>query len=187
MKKYKYEDVEYNSLWEVRQLLPNVSFPAEPTDKQLAKLGITVIAVEPEELPEPTLEEVKERARDTIARLRLRDEEAGMFVGDMQIHTDRVTQAKMTANVMFVKLAPDYAIPDWKCMDGAFVSLDAAMIMHVAKCMATHVQACFSKERQLAGQIDACETGECVLAVMWDEEPRQHGNMSRFDLPDDEE
>ena len=180
MKKYVYKDKEYNSFYEVKKAFPNVSFPADPTEEHLAELGITVITVEPEAPPEPPLDEIKQQARDTIARLRLRDEEAGMVVGEMQIHTDRVTQAKMTANVMLAQMEPDYVIPDWKLMDNTFVSLDAAMIMHIAKCMFTHVQECFTKERQLVEKINACKTAKCVLAVKWDAKPQQHGNKSVF-------
>ena len=65
MKKYKYEDVEYNSLWDVRQKLPHVSFPVEPTEGQLAELGIKVVTVKP---PKPTQEELDERRRFEILR-----------------------------------------------------------------------------------------------------------------------
>ena len=48
MKKYEFEGKEYDRLWQIRQLKPNLVFSDSASPELLAKLGITVI-----ELPDP--------------------------------------------------------------------------------------------------------------------------------------
>ena len=55
MRTYVYKGVSYKNLFEIRQLLPNISLPREPTDEQIAELGITIKYVDP---PESTPEEL---------------------------------------------------------------------------------------------------------------------------------
>jgi len=58
IKIYIYEGVEYNSLLQIRRLMPNVSLPVNPTEEQLAERGVTVVYREPQP-PEPTPEEIE--------------------------------------------------------------------------------------------------------------------------------
>jgi hypothetical protein len=55
MKKYFYNNTEYHSLYEIKKLLKNVSFPVNPTNEQLAELGITVTITEQVPPEEPVV------------------------------------------------------------------------------------------------------------------------------------
>ena len=55
MKKYKYNNKQYNSFWQLQNDLSNIGFPPDVTDEQLKEFGIEVI------ITETPLEELKLR------------------------------------------------------------------------------------------------------------------------------
>lgn len=160
---YKHGDNEYHSLYELRRAFPYVSFPATPTAEQLTKLDIEIIDL-PD--PEPTLDELKIVKKAEIAHERWKTETGGLTLPDIgTIATDRESQSLLNGAVTGTLLEPDKPIK-WKMVDGA-VELDAATVQMIGKLVRSHVQSCFNREIELIEAIDACQTAQEVVAIVW--------------------
>ena len=156
MKKYVFNNVQYSRLGEIKSLLPNVSFPVNPTDGQLAELGITVVTVEP---PEPTLEELKQARLGEINAAKWAKIDGGtVFMGD-RINTDADAQRLANGAVTQCLIDPDYTCR-WKLTDGAFITADAGMITGMASAIRAHIQDCFDREAELAALVRTAGTAE---------------------------
>ena len=93
------------SLWQVRQDNPNVSFPAMPSDEDLAPFGYANVHTTPQPPCDPRIERIEEAAPAVDAD--------GIW---QQVWTLRTATAEEVANydAQFV------AVPDWQ---GAFQAL----------------------------------------------------------------
>lgn len=101
-----------------------------------------------------------------IAEARYQHEAAGIVVGNMAIDTDRESQSKMTAAMLRADRDPSYTI-DWKTGDGSFVTLEAALVTSIADLVDRYVQACFSREAELADALAKGTYSETDLASGW--------------------
>lgn len=88
-----------------------------------------------------------------IAARRFTAETAGVTVQGMKVFSDRTTQMKLTAASLRAQRDPEYSV-DWKCENGAFVTLDADQIVAVADAVGDYVQACYSREGALLTAVD---------------------------------
>lgn len=100
-----------------------------------------------------------------LAHWRYAVEVAGVVVNGAMVRTDRESQAQLTGAMLSVQTGALQTI-DWKDGNGVFVTLTAQELTGVAYAVAQHVQGCFSQERTITAQIDACTTVEEVNAVV---------------------
>lgn len=85
-------------------------------------------------------------------------ETAGITVSGSAIATDAATQAKLSGALQLVQ-DDDTVVIDWKGADGTWVQLNAAAVTAIAVAVGTHVQACFTREKELHAAVDNVATG----------------------------
>jgi len=81
-----------------------------------------------------------------LAALRFQKETAGIVVGGVSIKTDRESQALINGAYNSLKNGLLSSI-DWKGANG-WVTVTLAQLDPIAQAVASHVQACFTRERQ---------------------------------------
>lgn len=115
---------------------------------------------------EQALEEVKTAKLAELAEARWREETGGLTLPDGTIiKTDRESQALLTGAAFSATLDPGTGI-EWKGVNG-WVTLTPAQVLEIAAAVRAHVQAAFSREKTLAGQVIACNEIEAVRAIVW--------------------
>lgn len=115
--------------------------------------------------PEPvTLDTTKRDKLAEIAAWRYAQETGGIIVGGSRIRTDRESQATIVSAFTSLKEGLITTV-DWKTATGAFITLGPAEISGVAQAVAMHVQACFSAEALLVGEVKNAQTIEAVQAI----------------------
>ena len=77
----------------------------------------------------------------------------GMELNGAQLSTGRDDQAMLSGAVNFMSLNPDATI-DWQGADGAFVTLNKAQVEGIASAVGTHVQAHFTRRKELSEALD---------------------------------
>ena len=122
------------------------------------------VIIVPEVVP-PTLAEVKMAKLAELAAARYTEEIGGIVVGSVTIATGRESQAMMTGAYVSLKQGLMQSV-NWKGDDG-WVTATLTEIEPIAQAVGQHIQACFTKESQLAAQVAAAETVEAVNAIVW--------------------
>ena len=122
------------------------------------------VIIVPEVVP-PTLAEVKTAKLAELAAARYTEEIGGIVVGSVTIATGRESQAMMTGAYVSLKQGLMQSV-NWKGDDG-WVTATLTEIEPIAQAVGQHIQACFTKESQLAAQVAAAETVEAVNAIAW--------------------
>ena len=122
------------------------------------------VIIVPEVVP-PTLAEVKTAKLAELAAARYTEEIGGIVVGSVTIATGRESQAMMTGAYVSLKQGLMQSV-NWKGDDG-WVTATLTEIEPIAQAVGQHIQACFTKESQLAAQVAAAETVEAVNAIVW--------------------
>lgn len=82
-----------------------------------------------------------------LAQLRFEKETGGVTVNGTVIRTDRESQAVISGAYNAMQIDPTRVI-DFKGVNG-WVKLDSAAVTVVSEAVADHVQACFTREREL--------------------------------------
>ena len=110
------------------------------------------------------LEEVKSRMLETLASVRYQHEVGGMNYGQLQIHTDRDSQAKLTSN--FVAIIAGLLTSDvkWKTFSG-FEVFNTTDFQTMAATALEFVQACYDRESVVINQINAATTYEELVTA----------------------
>ena len=98
-----------------------------------------------------------------LADTRWQRETGGITLNGAAIATDRQSQALVNGALALVSADPSRLI-DWKTASG-WTRLDAATVAGIAFAVGAHVQACFSRERQLAEAIDAAADFAALDAI----------------------
>lgn len=96
-----------------------------------------------------------------LANRRWQAEEGGTSLGGAPLATDRTTQTKVTAAYLKATANPAYTIPDWKGPAG-WMTLTAPQIIAIGDTIEAHVQACFTREKQIATAIGAAEDHDAL-------------------------
>lgn len=112
--------------------------------------------------PTPTAEEWKA----LIAARRWQQVQAGTSVDGVHLDTSDTSQVKITGAALEATLDATYTC-NWKAADGAWVALDAAQILAIAKAMRAYIQACYDREKALAAEVDAGTFAESMLEEGW--------------------
>lgn len=122
------------------------------------------VTIVPEVVP-PTLEEAKVLKLAELATARYREETGGIIAGGVTIATDRESQAMLTGAYVSLKQGLVQTV-NWKG-DNGWSAVTLTEIEPIAQAVGQHVQACFTKESQLAAQVTAAATVEEVAAIAW--------------------
>lgn len=115
------------------------------------------------------IEAIKVEQKQRITESRYQEEVSGKTLDGMFYDTDRTTQTMLGNAFSLVQLDPEITEVDWKSSDGSWTKVSKDHLSEIAKIVGRHVQDCFSKECRLHKLIDACETREEVLKVVWEE------------------
>ena len=95
---------------------------------------------------------------------------AGITVGSVFVRTDPQSRNALTSAHTLAAADPERTF-DWKMQDGSFVTLGSNQIRQFATAVADHLQAQFTKERQLAEAVDAVTNEEEWNALPgWDDD-----------------
>jgi hypothetical protein len=100
-----------------------------------------------------------------IAERRYRAETAGIVVNGMSIDTSRDSQSLITGAALQATIDSTYTCR-WKTASG-FVDLSAAQILALAAAVRAHVQACFDREAELLGEVEAGTFTADLLEQGW--------------------
>lgn len=172
-------------------------FPAEPTDEQLAEVGI--FPVELVEMPQPgftrnvsalppveengawkerwlvneiSLDEAKAAMLSALAAIRYGRETGGIILQGTPFKTDRETQAILTGAFVMASADANFTIT-WKSAPGVHTPIDAQTILAVGAAVTAHVQTCFEHEADLAAAViaaqDATELDAIDITKGWPE------------------
>ncbi|MDY0073748.1 MAG: DUF4376 domain-containing protein [Thauera sp.] len=109
------------------------------------------------------IEELRARLLARIAELRYQAEVAGVMLSGALIKTDRESQATIASAWSVAKQDPGTVI-DWKA-EGGWVQVDAPTMIAIGDAVFAHVQACFSKECALAGEVEAAQSLADLRAI----------------------
>lgn len=97
-----------------------------------------------------------------LAALRYEKETAGITIAGATIKTDRESQATVASAYTSMKNGL-LAQVDWKAANG-WVTITLAQLEPIAQAVAAHVQACFSRERELTNTLQAIVDNPVVVA-----------------------
>lgn len=116
-----------------------------------------------------TAEQQAEQARQSqiaaIAARRWQAETAGITVNGTAIDTGRDSQALITGAAVSAMLDPNYSVR-WKTPNG-FIDLTGEQVIGVATAVRAHVQACFDREAELLGELEAGTLAPEMLEEGW--------------------
>jgi hypothetical protein len=110
----------------------------------------------------PTFDQVKAQKLNELAAYRYGKETAGVSIGGMTVKTDRESQSMLAGAKVYSDMNESVLI-DWKAENG-WVQIDRTVILAVSQAVATHIQACFSREKVHGEAIEALTTVEDIAA-----------------------
>jgi hypothetical protein len=112
----------------------------------------------------PTFEQLKAEKLNALADKRWEVETGGITFGSFKLATDVTSQTKYIGAVVGAQIDPT-SIVNWKMDDGTFVELNATEITEIAMIVRSHIQACFDKEAELRGLIEASTNKDDLDAI----------------------
>ncbi len=110
------------------------------------------------------IEELRAAKLAKLAAIRYARETAGISVAGAQIRTDRESQYTLAGALLAIQQGLVPGPIDWKAASG-WVQVSSAQLAAIAQAVASHVQACFSRERALAEQLAAAADIAAVNAI----------------------
>lgn len=113
----------------------------------------------------PSLIVLKTEKLEALRRRRIEARDSGIVVSGTAIPTDEETRFVLTAARLKTVTDDPFSVPDWKVGNGVFASLTQAQIIAISDAVAAHVQACFTRERQLTDLINAATTSAVLDAI----------------------
>jgi hypothetical protein len=122
-------------------------------------------------LPEPEPEPEPEGPPDwpaVIAERRWEVEVGGITINGMRVETDDRSKLLINGAAVEAMLDPAYVLK-WKAA-GGFIELEAPQVLTVARAVRAHVQACFDREAELLGELEAGTFTEAMLDQGWSNE-----------------
>lgn len=136
------------------------------SDAELAAIGVTKAESPPPPEPEPlTLEQRKAALADAVRESRWQVETGGTVVNGVPIRTDLGSQGKIADAIALLERDPGLPAIDFEAQPGVWVSLDLEMLTAIGIAVGRHVQAAYSRSRELHEAIAAAETIEALAAI----------------------
>lgn len=148
----------YDAALQVRSALPECTFDPE-----------TKIITATYNVVDKPIEAIKVEQKQRITESRYQEEVSGKTIDGVFYDTDRTTQVMLGNAFSLAQFDPEITEVDWKSSDGSWTKVSKTQLLEMGKIVGRHVQDCFSKECRLHKLIDACETKEEVLKVVWEE------------------
>lgn len=156
----EYNDGKPNS--EIAKLPAWVNLAKGKKDAKDAEIAAAEAQVEADRIARfNSAEGRKERA----AARRYDEEVKGITLSNMEISTDRTSQALLTGAVTAAQLDPNLTAK-WKIKNG-HVTLDKTQLDTIAMAVRNHVQACFDREIEIIEAIDAGTFTDAMLDEGW--------------------
>jgi hypothetical protein len=114
----------------------------------------------------PSLVEMKDAKCAEIRNLRWLKEVGGIVLNGVAIRTDENSQTKINGAVTLLMLDPEMAgIDNWEATPGNFVTLPRATMEAVGMAVGQHIQACFTRSRELSDLVVNANSRAAVEAV----------------------
>jgi hypothetical protein len=181
------------SIYNIRWLYPNVSWPDEPTQDALDQYNLVIVhettpptptkrnqeVVELDPAPDAngvwwqqwtvqkinqTLAACQEKERETLSNKRWEKETSGISWNGWLVDTDRESQGKLSA--LYIMCVNNlWAGGRWKFKDGISRELTTAQAIEMCLTVAAYVQSCYDAEGLILDQINAATTDDD--AVDW--------------------
>ena len=163
MKKYTYKGKQYDYLYQVKKMLPNVGIPDSVTDEQLAELGITAIDVE------PSLDELKKAKLQQLKWERDRKETLPITYKDKSFDYDDKARERMRIAQQALE---DNNIPSqtWTCADNSITELTVTDFKALNTLAAQRSGQLHEQYNKLKVYVDTLKTVEDVEVVNFDTE-----------------
>lgn len=117
-------------------------------------------------LPDVPLDGLKAERLAQLRELRWLAETAGVIVGEQRVRTDATGQAKVAGVLQLFAADPTLAQVDWEVQPGQWVSMDRETMTAIGVAVGRHVQACFTRARELQAQIEAATDTESLEAIV---------------------
>lgn len=99
----------------------------------------------------------RKRLNDLIRFRSWEVEEGGTTVQGSRVSTDRQSQNLIVGALVYLQGNKDLTV-DWHLADNTFATFGLAEVQAIFLAVATHVQACFTRRRQLSRLVDDAET-----------------------------
>lgn len=112
-----------------------------------------------------TLEEAKADALARVRSTRKAKETGGVSVLGAPMRTDEGTQAKISGAIQLFENDPSLKWIDWETQPGNFTQIDKVTLIKFGVAIGRHVQACFSRSKELSEAVNACETVADIRAL----------------------
>ena len=161
MKKYTYKGKQYDYLYQVKKMLPNVGIPDSVTDEQLAELGITAIDVE------SSLDELKKAKLQQLKWERDRRETLPIdYKGKAYDYDDKARERMRIAQ----QALEDNNIPSqtWTCADNSTTELTVTDFKALNTLAAQRSGQLHEQYNKLKVYVDTLKTVEDVEVVNFD-------------------
>ena len=110
-----------------------------------------------------SLAELQTAMKAAITERRWAVETGGITLNGAAIATDAATQAKLSGALQLVQ-DDDTRVLDWKGVNG-WISLNAAGVTAIAVAVGLHVQACFTREKEMLAAVTAAETTAALALI----------------------
>jgi hypothetical protein len=110
------------------------------------------------------LDELKADLQAQVRDLRWQHETGGITVGGVPIRTDEKSQAKIAGAVSLFDNDATLLSVAWEAQPGLFADLDEATVRAVGVAVGRHIQACFSRSKELCEAIAAADR-DTLLAL----------------------
>ncbi len=111
------------------------------------------------------LARAKVDALDYLRELRWQKSVGGMTFNGLPIRTDEASRANISGLVALFREDPDKETADFEAQPNVWVTFDRATAVALGVAVGRHVQECFSRQRVLAGLIDAAESFAALAAI----------------------
>lgn len=160
-KAYKYNGKQYTYLWELKEAMPNVGFPADVTDEQLKELGVEVINIE------PVLDDVKAQKKFELKYERDKREVAVIaYKGKTFDYDDKARERLNIAR----QALEDNNIPSqtWTCADNSITELTVADFKALNTLAAQRSGQLHEQYNKLKVYVDSLKTTKDIEAVTFD-------------------
>ena len=108
----------------------------------------------------------KQYLRDHFARKRYDVEVGGIDVNGLPVRTDRLTVARIYQAKSLALHDPAFTT-EWKIANGTFITVDATIIDSISEAVTSHIQASFSREKEINEEITSATTIAELQAITW--------------------
>lgn len=162
------------SRWSADELAAIGALPVAESELEVPAgsrvVGETIVNLDGVPTAQPLLEEIPfEEVRDgllaAIRQKRWEVEAGGLDFNGVRIATDEKGQAKVAGCVQLFDKDPTLEIVDWEPQPNIWVTIDKATATALGVAVGRHVQACFTRCKDLCAAIQAAPDLAALLAI----------------------